>query len=344
MLNKFSLKMAVIIAAIQSTIAIAAQSMPPTIVEVAQIKSNPYTQHITTSGSMRASKGIMVRSEVDGRITQINFSAGENVSTGTGLIQLNQDILQARLAQHKAELKLAEQDYDRKSRLYKTHTIAKSDLDTSFATLASKQALVEESAASLRQTVISAPFSGRIGLNLVNLGDYITAGQDLVSLQTVSPIDVEFSVPEVYISKFAIGNSVSCHSEAYPNQVFTGQIDAIDSAVNQKTRSITVRAKIANTDNKLLPGMFAEVTLTLSQKKPVILIPQNAVVYDETDTFVYKLMQNKAIKINVTLGDRDKQNVAILSGLNDGDVIITAGQLKLSDGAPVIIPPAQGKK
>jgi len=310
--------------------------MPPTSVETMKVQYVKQNQEFTVTGSMRASQGVTMRSEVDGRVTDIHFKPGDNVASGAKLIQLNQDILAAQLKQSDAELKLAQQDQVRYSELYKSHAVAKADLDKAVATLHSKEGQKDMIEAQLRQKNIVAPFAGRVGLNLINLGDYVNAGQDLVSLQAIDPLDVEFGVPEVYLNKIAVGNVISLRSDAYPDKSFPGTVYGIDSKVNPNNRTVLVRAKVPNPDGKLLPGVFAKVDLAFAEQKPVLPILQTAIVYEAGDTYVYKIIDGKAVKTKVVLGARDQQNVIVLDGLKADDVIVTAGQLKLSDGVFVV--------
>jgi membrane fusion protein, multidrug efflux system len=319
---------------------LAKMQMPPAAVEVTKVQSIVPEQKIMATGSMRATQGIMVCPEVDGRVTAIYFKAGDEVKAGTKLLQLNPDIVQARLQQAEAELKFAQQDFDRKASLYKTRVVTKSDYDQAVATLAAKRAAVDGGKADLQRTTIVAAFAGRVGLNLVNIGDYVHAGQNLVSLQAVNPIDVEFSIPEVYISKVAVDQIVNLRSDAYPNVTFSGKIYAIDSLVNANTRSVMVRARVPNPEEKLLPGSFVEVDVVLSTKGNVLSLPQTAIVYDTGNTYVYRVEKDHAVKTKVTLGERDQENIVIKDGLKVDDVVISAGQLKVRDGAPVVIVPS----
>lgn len=309
---------------------------PPTPVETMKVQYVKQNQEFTVTGSMRASQGVIMRSEVDGRVTNIHFKPGDNVAAGTRLIQLNQDILLAQLKQSDAELRLAQQDQERYSELYKSHAVAKADLDKAVAMLHSKEGQKSMIEAQLRQKNIVAPFAGRVGLNLINLGDYVNVGQDLVSLQAIDPLDVEFGVPEVYLNKIAVGNAISLRSDAYPDKSFSGTVYGIDSKINPNNRTVLVRAKVPNPDGKLLPGVFAEVDLAFAAQKPVLPILQTAIVYEAGDTYVYKIIDEKAVKTKIALGARDQQNVIVLDGVKADDVIVTAGQLKLSDGMPVV--------
>lgn len=306
-------------------------------VEVAKVEQAVQGTKVKTSGAMRATQGIMVRPEIDGRVTEIAFKPGDNITAGTKLIQLNPEIYQGQVDQCAANLALAKQDYNRYVKLYAAHVISASDMDKSRANLHAAKGALEQAEGRLHQTNIKAAFTGTIGVNIVNLGDYVKPGQDLVSLQAIDPIEVEFGVPQVYMGGVFPGNDVLLHVDAYPNEYFSGKVSAIDSVVNSANRNVAVRALIPNKDKKLLPGAYADVTLSLSNKKPTILMPQTAVVYDAGDVYAYIVIDNKAIKKAITLGESDQHNIEVKSGLSQNDTVITAGQQKIFDGCPVKI-------
>lgn len=316
--------------------------IPPAFVESQVVKFSSRSEQINATGTLVSVPGIIVRPEISGRVTKIYFKSGQDVTAGTQLIEVNSDIVRAQLAQHQATLKLCNLAFDRAVKLFKTHTIAQSELDKARADLTVARAEVDCSEAQLRQSVIVAPFSGRLGLNLVNVGDYVNAGQDMVSLQMLDPISVKFSIPEVYLSKLVVGQDISLRSEAYPQEAFKGKIEAFESLINSENRSLMVRASVPNKDNKLLPGGFVEVSVFMREQKNVIMVPQVAVVFSAQGNYVYKIVDGKAEKAVVSLGERDAQDVVVLSGLTPGDVIVTAGQLKVREGGPVMMaPPAQ---
>lgn len=304
-------------------------------VEVATVQSKPFHKQIIVPGSLRAHQGIVVRSEVDGRITNIYFKSGDIVVVDAPLVQLYKDVVAARLQQSQAELQLAKQDYARMAELYKTHTVSTAEFDKAAAKLNVEAGKAAEYQAQLKQTLISAPFSGRLGLSAVSLGDYVKVGQNIASLQMIDPIEVEFEAPEIYLSNISVGQSVAVTSRSYAKQVFDGKIYAIDSEINMNNRSIIARATIPNVNNKLLPGGFVEVRIDLTRKEPSLVIPQIAVFYDVGQAYVYRVVNNKAIKTKVKLGDRDRENVVVLEGLAANDVVVSAGQLNITDGAAV---------
>lgn len=305
------------------------------LVEAKAAQLQSFKKQLTVTGTLRANQGIIVRPETSGRIKQIYFKSGTMIAAGAPLIQLNQDIIAAQVQQSEAELQLAKKNYARMQELFKTRTIARAEFDEVAAKLTTASAKFAENKAALNQTLIKAPFTGKLGLSAVSLGDYVNAGQETVSLEAIDPIEVEFSVPQIYLGNLATGQPITITSDAYAAQKFTGQIYAIDALVNLSNRTIAVRASIPNSNGKLLPGTFVEVHLDFTSNKSILVIPQTAVMYDEGEAYVFKLVGDKAIKTKVMIGERDKTNVAVLSGLNVNDMIVTAGQLNIDDGSSI---------
>jgi membrane fusion protein, multidrug efflux system len=304
-------------------------------VEVAAVKSEPFAKKITVVGTLRAKEGVVIRPEVAGKITAIYFKSGTEVDIGAPLIQLNPDLAVAELKKSESDLQLAEQKYQRAKTLYQMHAIATADFEEISAQRNNNLDQVSEDKAKLAKTLIKAPFSGKLGMSLVSLGDYVTEGQDLVSLKSIDPIEVEFNVSQVYLNNLFSGQKIAITSDAYPEQKLTGQIYAIDAEVNLTNRTVMARATIPNPEGKLVPGTFVEIQLDFTGGKNVLIIPQIAAIYDAGQTYVYKVVANKAVKTKVVLGERDQENVVVLEGLNANDLVITAGQLNIDDGAVV---------
>lgn len=314
--------------------------MPPTPVVVSTAKMQGWQQQIQATGTLSPFQGVMLKSEVAGRVTKINFSSGQNVKTGDLLLEIDPGILQAQLVAAQAKATLSSGDYQRAIALYKRGVLSKQDLDTALSTQNADAANVEAVNAQLAQNVITAPFDGKLGLRLINLGDYISPGESLVNLQTLNPLRVDFSVPENYLSQIAPGDALQIQSDAFPNQIFTGNIKAVDSAVDPSTRTISLRAIIANPDQKLLPGSFVQVTVLAGKPQQFITLPQLAVVYDATGNYVYIVDHNQAEKKDITIIQQNNAQVAVTGEIKPGDQVVTEGQLKIMDGAPVIPSPA----
>jgi len=316
----------------------AQSKMPPTEVEVVKVQTSASIDHITATGNLVAIPGIVVKAEIAGRITNIYFNAGGKVKATTPLIEIYPGIIKAELSQAQAELKLAKLDFDRMAQLHETHTISDAVYDKAKSVLESSKGKVEQHQANLDQTIVRAPFDGRLGVSLVSLGQHVVVGQDIVSLQSLDPIYVDFTVPEIDASKIAVGQNVNVRSNVYPKEVFGAKVCVIDPLINKNTRSLTVRAIIANKQEKLLPGAFADVTLFTSSQKQIIKIPQTAIVHDLNENYVYKVVNGKAIKAVVTTGEQDIQDVVIVGGLAVDDIVVTKGQMKIhKSGEPVAV-------
>lgn len=315
----------------------ASNKMPPVVVNVAKAKDVTQQNSIYATGNLIAQQGITVKAETNGRITKILFKSGQYVNQGQPLVQIYPDILQAKLVSATAALKLSQRTFNRLSKLYRTKAISKSDLDTATAKLQEDKALVDQTKAQLDQTLIKAPFNGYLGIRQVSLGDYITEGQSIVNLQDTDPMYVDFTVPEKYLSSVKTGQRVVISSNAFGQSKYDGKIIAMESKVNQATRTLTMRAELPNPKHTLIPGTFVEVELYIGQKQQAVSVPQTAIVYDDQGNYVYRLENNKAIKTPVRLGRRGKQNIIITHGLKAGDTIVTAGLQKLHDGSIVML-------
>jgi len=311
---------------------------PPAVVEVTKVEYSSLEQKIPATGSVVSIPGIVIKPETSGRVTNIYFKPGDDVVAGTPILEINPDPLKASLAQAEANLHLAQLDYDRYAKLYASHVVSKADYDQKSATLESDKAQVDLASANLRETLVKAPFTGRLGLNLVNLGDYISPTQNIVSLQSLDPIYVNFTLPEIYLQKLSVGQRITLTTDSFSNENFEGKVFAFDPLVNSTSRTINVRGVIPNKDKKLLPGAFAQVILFAGSQDKIINIPQTAVVFSPDGNYVYRVINDHAVKTPVELGERSQQKIVVIKGLQEGDVIVTVGQLKITgDGAPVIL-------
>lgn len=314
------------------------KQMPPPVVSAAVVKTQPWQQSIKLTGSLAAYQGIMVKPQISGQISKIDFKSGQDVQQGQPLVALNLDQLTAQLQMQQSNLTLKKEEFKRSQELFQKQAISQADFQTAQSNLSSAQAQVAAAKAQLNEATLTAPFSGRLGLRLVSLGDYVSAGQSIVNLQSLDPIVVNFNIPEIYINKVKVNNPVQIKSDAFPNQIFQGTVYAMDSAIDPNSRTLAARARIPNPDKKLLPGSFVEVTLFVGEKTPVIIIPQTALDSEFDGTYVYKIINNKAVKTKVVVAHRGDQNAIITSGLKAGDTIITAGQMKItSDNSPVTV-------
>ena len=311
------------------------QQRPPIVVDAVSVKQQQWYDQIQATGTLQAFQGVMIRPEVSGRVTKIYFSSGQAVEQGAPLLQIYPDILEAQLVAAKASTALAEIEFKRAQELYEKKAASKQDLDKASSALVQNQAAIGETKAELIQHNLTAPFTGTLGLKLVDVGDFLSVGEDIVNLQQQDPLRIEFSIPEVYLSKLAIGQEVEVIPSSDSQNTYSGEVYAFDSAINVQTRSLFMRAKVPNQDKKLIPGTFAKVTLLAGKKHDVLTVPQTALVYSPAGLSVYIIKNNVANKTNVVIGERRNNEIEITSGLAKDDIVVSAGQVKLTDKDPV---------
>jgi membrane fusion protein (multidrug efflux system) len=310
--------------------------MPPAIVAIEPVKMENWQTEISAIGTLVASQGVVIKPEISGRITEIYFRSGDYVKANVPLVQINPAILKAELIAVQAKAKLSKADYERGLKLFDKKVFSQADLDKFLATYQADIANVAHAQAMLDQTLIRAPFAGRIGLRMVDAGSFVNSGENITNLNAIDPLRIDFKLPEVYLSQIAAGQTVTIISSAYPKEIFKGKVYAFDSQIDLTTRSLGVRATLPNKDHRLLPGAFVEVTLQTGTPKPLVTIPETAVSFEADGAYVYRVIDNKAVKTFIKLGARKPDSVAVISGLAKEDKIITAGSLKVVNGMPVI--------
>jgi membrane fusion protein (multidrug efflux system) len=313
----------------------AAVNSAPTVVEMAKVKSQVWHPQIEAIGTVLAKQGIDVTTQVAGVVQHIYFKSGEFVDQGTKLVQLNPSVLQATANQSKANFELDQANYKRYQNLYKKKAVSIAALQKSEATMKADKAQMEEDAATLAQTTISAPFAGKIGLRKINLGQYLAPADVIVSLQSIDPVLVDFSLPEVYLQQIKTGDQVLVTTSSYPGQTFTGKITATNSTLNSDTRTLDFRAEIPNKNKSLMPGMFANVRVVIPTKNNVLTIPQMAVQYSPFGDTVFVVQNGKAVQRYITLGTQRGAEIAVTRGLSADEEIVSVGGSKLQNGTPV---------
>ncbi len=317
--------------------------MPPAAVETTTVQMQPWQSEVSAVGSLSPNQGVTIKTEVDGRITGLYFRSGDDVKAGAPLVQMNPSILQAQLGSAKAKLVLSKANYDRAQQLFTKRVFAQADLDNARSAYQSDVANVANAQALLDQTFIRAPFTGRLGLRMVDLGDFVKSGDSITTLNAIDTLRVDFRVPEVYLGRLALGQAVVIHSSAYPKDVFQGKIYAMDSQIDPSTRSLGIRASIPNKNYKLLPGGSVEVDVKTGAPQNWIGVPDAAILFDAQGPYVFRVINNAAVKTALTVGPRKNGIAAALTGLKPGDVIVTSGAFKLTDGAPVMVVPPEKK-
>jgi membrane fusion protein (multidrug efflux system) len=304
-------------------------------VETAPVTVGPIQRRLTAVGSLRSNESVIVRPEIAGRIAEFKFQEGQRVEQGQPLVVLDDSVYRAQVEQVQASLELSQANYERAVDLLKRKVGTTKARDEAFAQLRADQATLELAKARLDKTVISAPFNGVVGLRKVSVGDFVDVGQDMVNLEQIDPLKADFRVAEVYLSALAPGQKIELSVDAFPDETFAGEVYAIDPLIDESGRSILLRARLPNPHDRLRPGLFARVTLVLNERNDAIQVPEQALVPQGSDQFVFKVSDGKAVLTKVKVGIRRAGMVEVTEGLGPDDEVVTAGQLKLHDGAEV---------
>ena len=305
---------------------------PPMTVEATKVMLQALPQTITAVGSLRSDESITVRPEVAGRISVIGFQEGQRVAKGATLVRLDPAINQAEVQQARANLKLAQSKYARAVDLATRNFISGQAKDEAENNLRVAEAAVALADARLAKTEIKAPFAGIIGLRVVSVGDYVKEGADVVNLESIDPLKVDFRVPEIYLAQLAVGQTLTVTLDALPGKAY-----AVNPLIDAAGRSVVIRAVVRNADTTLRPGMFARVRLITRDEKQALVVPEQAIVPQGDEQYVFRVVDGKVARVKVDIGQRRDAKVEILKGLGPGDVVVTAGQLKLREGMPVTI-------
>ena len=327
--------------------AIAGLSNPPQTVSTITAKSQTWSSTLEAVGSARAINGVSLSSQVAGTVSAIHFESGTDVKKGALLIELSSADDVAHLDALKATTELARITYERDRTLLNTKAVSQQTVDSDKWALKNDEAQVAQQQALVDYKFIKAPFSGRIGIRQVDLGQYIAAGTAFVALQQLDPIYVDFFLPQQSLAQIKVGQQVAAKVDTYPGATFNGEISAINSLVDAATRNVQVRATLKNPENKVLPGMFVTVDIDVGNPQSYVTLPQTAIAYNSYGNIVY-LVDDKgknekgqaqlfARQTFVTTGATRGDQVAVLTGVKDGDTVVTAGQVKLRNGVPLVI-------
>jgi len=314
-----------------------AGATPGVAVEAVKVALQPMPQAITAVGSLRSDESVTVRPEVAGRISAIQFQEGQRVTKGATLIRLDPAINQAEVQQGRANLKLAQSKYDRAVDLAKSNFISGQAKDEAENNLRVAEAGLQLAEAKLAKMEIKAPFSGIIGLRVVSIGDYVKEGADVVNLESIDPLKVDFRVPEMYMRQVRVGQSLQVQLDALPGKTFEGNVVAVNPLFDAAGRSIVIRAVVRNSDTSLRPGMFARVRLITRDEQNALVIPEQAIVPQGDEQYVFRITDGRASRVKIEVGQRRDGNVEVLKGLSANDTVVTAGQLKIRDGVPVTL-------
>jgi membrane fusion protein (multidrug efflux system) len=330
---------------------------PPATVTATRAGTENWIDHVQSIGTLIAIKGVNVSPEVSGIVKDYFFESGDNVEKGAKLVELDTSVEEADLARNRAVLLEANADLARQSSLVKRAIVSQAVVDSTTSKRDTAAAQVQRMEAVIAQKNIAAPFAGKLGLRRVEKGQYAKAGEPLVWLQALDPIWIDFPVPETDLGKLKKGAPVELSVNAYPKEVFNGEIEAFDARVAEDTRTLMVRARLPNPDHKLLPGMFANVKVLTGEPKDLVTVPRTAVTYGlygdsvwvvkEGETEPQKTASTGDVAVPepkltverrfVRVGPSREESVAILEGVNAGEQVVTSGQLKLHPDAAIKI-------
>jgi membrane fusion protein (multidrug efflux system) len=323
-----------------------AAGVPPQTVSTAKADFSDWQGEFEAVGTLRAVRGADIAPEVAGVVTAIHFQSGQEVQAGAPLLQLNAEADVAKLQSLAAAAQLADANLQRDQKQLEFQAVSQAQVETDAANLKSAKAQVAEQQALVAKKLVRAPFAGRLGIRAVDLGQYLNPGNKIVTLQALDPVYVDFYAPQKFLGRVALKQKIVLKVDAFPGQQFSGEISSIDPKVDPATRNVPVRATIRNQKHALLPGMFATVALASGAPQRFITLPQTAVSYNPYGETVFVVEENKGadgktslvvqqkfVSTGATRGDQ----VAILTGLKQGETVVTAGQIKLRSGTPVVV-------
>jgi membrane fusion protein, multidrug efflux system len=326
---------------------ISAMASPPQTVSALSATFSEWQPKVEAVGSLRAVLGADLSLEVAGVVDTITFNSGDDVAQGKQLLKLRAGDDAAKLESLQAMADLSEIVYERDQKQFKMQAVSQATLDTDAANLKNAKAQVTQQQAILDKKILLAPFDGRVGLRLVDLGQYLGAGTVVVTMQALDPIFVDFYVPQQSVDQVRLGQTITVKVDAFRDQTFTGEISALNPKVDATNRNLQVRAVLQNPEHKLLPGMYATIDIAIGAPQNYITLPQTAITYNPYGDTVY-VIDNKGTDANgkpqltarqtfVTTGPTRGDQVAVLKGVGEGDMIVTAGQIKLHNGSIVLI-------
>lgn len=307
------------------------------LVEVALVKKAASGKEITAVGTVRADEAVAIATEIAGRIASIHFSEGGRVAKGDVLLRLDAEISEAQRDEAQANLTLSTANYQRAEALWKEQAISAQEVDAARAQHLLHQAQLRLRNAELAKSVIVAPFAGVVGLRQVSPGSYVKEGTLIVTLDALDPVKVDFRLPEAYANAIKVGQPLTLSVAALRGETLTGTVYAIDPQIDEKARSLLLRARVANPRGQLRPGMFATIRLSAETVGETLVIPEEALVLQSSGQKVYRVVAGKVELVAVTTGKRRQGEVEILSGLRAGETVVTAGQLKIRPGSEVKI-------
>jgi membrane fusion protein (multidrug efflux system) len=315
----------------------------PVPVETAVARTGPAATLVRATGTLRSSDSVVVQPEISERVAGVLFEQGQAVRAGAPLVTLETDTLQAELDKAEAALALAQENFRRSESLSRQGATAARALDEARAALATAEAEAELARARLADATIAAPFDGVVGLKELSVGSYVQPGDDLVTLERIDPLNLDFRVSERWLTKLRPGDTVAVSVDALPGERFEGRIVAIDPQIDVNGRAVQLRATVANPDRVLRPGLFARVAVELDRRPDAVLVPEAAVILQQAGPIVYRVEEGRALATAVATGVRRDGLVEVTEGLEAGATVVVNGHVRLRDRAQVeVVPPPGG--
>ena len=322
------------------------------VVSAVKVEQAEWQPQLASVGTLVPVRGVDVTTEIAGLVRTVNFRSGDEVKAGQLLFEMNADADRAQLHALQAAADLSSSVLKRDRQQFAAQAISQAQLDSDEADLKSRQALVAQQQALVDKKTIRAPFAGKLGITAINPGQYLNPGDKLVTLQTIDTVYIDFFVPQKQLSGLSLGQKLTLSSDAWPGVAFAGKISSISPKVDTATRNVQVEATIPNPKRQLLPGMFASVNLDMGERKRYLTLPQTSITYNPYGSTVFVLApatgkdaakddkgnaQLVAQQVFITTGPTRGDQVAVLTGLKEGQVVVTSGQLKLKNGTPAVI-------
>ncbi len=307
----------------------------PTTVEIAPVTVAAAIDTVQLIGSLRANEQVAITPELPGRVRNIHAEEGQPIAAGALLFSLDRELLGAERAERQAAFQLAERNYNRSKEMLTKKLIAQSDFDQAQSNLEVSEAALQSIQVRLSKLQIRAPFAGILGLREVSIGEYVETGRRLTRMAQIDPIKLDVLVPERNLTALSTGLPVEVQIDALGGERFRGELVAIDPIVDPVSRTVAVRARLPNPQRRLKPGMFARVSIELSRREQALWIPEQALLPQTQSVYVFRVVDGRAEQTEVTTGLRKPGLVEIRSGLSAGDRVVTAGQMKISQGSEV---------
>jgi membrane fusion protein (multidrug efflux system) len=321
-------------------VSVAHAQQPPAVVSTTVAHATNWQDRLQAVGTIRAVRGADLAAEVSGVVDTVDFDSGRDVAAGTVLLRLRPNDDEARLADLQAAAQLAAENLARDTKQFHAQAVSQASMDADESHLLSARAQVAQQQALMAEKIVRAPFAGRLGLRLVDQGQYLAAGTTIVTLQALDPLFVDFYLPQQALAELRVGDAVELRVDTYPGRVFKATVSAISPKLDPASRMLSVRATLPNPDHALLPGMFANVEMNVGPVHRYITLPNAAIVYNPYGSLVYVVGKDKPptvhqvlIKTGPTRGDQ----IAVIQGLSEGDTVVTAGQIKLRQGSVIAV-------